>query len=124
MLTAKQEAFARNIALEDMNYSDAYRSAYNTSGMTDKTVNEKASKLKDSDKIRTRIAELREASVTPKVISRTKREERLSELAVDEDPNVAMKAIDLLNKMQGVYVQKVEADVNNKVNITIELSDD
>ena len=107
-----------------MNYSDAYRSAYNTSGMTDKTVNEKASKLKDSDKIRTRIAELREASVTPKVISRTKREERLSELAVDEDPNVAMKAIDLLNKMQGVYVQKVEADVNNKVNITIELSDD
>ena len=124
MLTAKQEAFARNIALEDMNYSDAYRSAYNTSGMTDKTVNEKASKLKDSDKIRTRIAELREASVTPKVISRTKREERLSELAVDEDPNVAMKAIDLLNKMQGVYVQKVEANVNNKVNITIELSDD
>ena len=124
MLTAKQELFARNIALEDMNYSDAYRSAYNTSGMTDKTVNEKASKLKDSDKIRTRIAELREASVTPKVISRTKREERLSELAVDEDPNVAMKAIDLLNKMQGVYVQKVEANVDSTVNINIELSDD
>jgi hypothetical protein len=34
-----------------------------------------------------------------------------------------MKAIDLLNKMDGEYTTKVVADVNNEVNITVELVD-
>jgi hypothetical protein len=35
-----------------------------------------------------------------------------------------LNAIDLMNKMQGEYVQKVEAEVTNAVNINIELSED
>lgn len=124
MLTEKQEKFVQSIVLEGMNYSDAYRSAYNTDRMSDKTVNEKASLLKDEDKIKARILELRKETITPKVMSAQKRKERLTELADSEDPNVAMKAIDLLNKMDGEYVQKVEAAVTNAVNINIELSDD
>jgi phage terminase small subunit len=57
-------------------------------------------------------------------MSAKKRAERLTEFIASEDPNVAMKAIDLLNKMTGEYIQRVEADVTNEVIINIELSDD
>ena len=123
-LTAQQEKFAQAIALEDMNQADAYRSAYDTSRMGDDTIYVKASELANKDKVAVRIAELRKQAITPKVMSAQKRREKLTELARAEDPNVAMKAIDLLNKMDGEYVQKVEAAVTNAVNITIELSDD
>ena len=124
-LTSKQEKFAQSIALDGMNKSDAYRSAYDTSKMTDKTVNEKASLLASQDKVKTRILELQRETVTPKVMSAQKRREKLTDIAESaEDPNVAMKAIDLLNKMTGEYVQKVETEFKNAVNISIELSDD
>lgn len=126
MLTPKQEKFAQSVALENMNYSDAYRSAYNTVKMTDKTVNEKASLLKNEDKIKARIKELREASTTPKVITAQKRKEWLTEVVNDPnvDIRVRLQASDQLNRMEGEYVQKVEAEVTNAVNINIELSDD
>lgn len=126
MLTPKQEKFAQSIALENMNYSDAYRSAYNTERMTDKTVNEKASLLKDDDKIKARIKELREAATTPKVMTAQRRKEWLTEVVNDTnvDIRVRLQASDQLNRMEGEYVQKVEAEVTNAVNINIELSDD
>lgn len=126
MLTPKQEKFAQSVALENMNYSDAYRSAYNTERMTDKTVNEKASLLKDEDKIKARIKELREAATTPKVMTAQRRKEWLTEVVNDPkiDIRVRLQASDQLNRMEGEYVQKVEAEVTNAVNINIELSDD
>jgi phage terminase small subunit len=125
MLTPKQELFVKNIVFDGMNYSDAYRSAYNTNGMSDKTINEKASRLKDEDKIRARIEELRAEIDSPKIMTVTRRAEKLSEYAENaEDPNVAMKAIDLLNKMTGEYVQKVAAEVDTSYTINIELSDE
>ena len=124
MLTPKQEHFAKCIAFDGMNYSDAYRAAYNTKKMSDKTVNEKASLLKDNDKVWARIEELRAEIDTPKIMSATRRAEKLSELAESDDPIVQMKAIDLLNKMTGEYVQKVVADVDTDFTINIELSDE
>ena len=126
MLTPKQEKFAQSIALENMNYSDAYRSAYNTERMTDKTVNEKASLLKDEGKIKARIKELREAATTPKVMTAQRRKEWLTEVVNDPkiDIRVRLQASDQLNRMEGEYIQKVEAEVTNAVNINIELSDD
>ena len=125
MLTPKQEQFAKAIALDGMSYSDAYRSAYDTSSMSDKTVNEKASLMKDKDKIRTRIKELREQIDTPKIMSAQKRKEWLTEVINDPDIdiNARLKASDQLNKMDGEYVQKVETEFKNAVNISIELSD-
>lgn len=126
MLTPKQEQFAQAIALEGMSYSDAYRSAYDIKKMSDKTVNEKASRLKDEDKIRARIKELRNEVDTPKIISAQKRKEWLT--AVINDPevdiNARLRASDQLNKMEGEYVQKVETELKNAVSIHIELSDD
>ena len=126
MLTPQQEKFAQAVALDGMNYTEAYRSAYNTSGMSDKTVNEKASLLKDKDKIRARIKELRDEVNTPKIMSAQKRKERLTEIIDDPDIdiNAKLKAIDLLNKMDGEYVQKVQAEVQAETTIHIELVDD
>lgn len=126
MLTPKQERFAQAIALDGLNYTDAYKAAYNTDNMSDKTVNEKASLLKDNDKVRARINELREESMSPKVMSAKKRKERLTEIIDDPDIdiNAKLKAIDLLNKMDGEYVQKIAAEVQTETTINIELVDD
>ena len=126
MLTPKQEQFAKAIALDGMSYSDAYRSAYDASKMSDKTVNEKASRLKDEDKIRARVKELRAEVDTPKIISAQKRKEWLTQVINDPevDINARLRASDQLNKMEGEYVQKVETELKNAVSIHIELSDD
>lgn len=126
MLTEKQEKFVQSIVLEGMNYSDAYRSAYNTERMTDKTVNEKASILAKGDKITARMAELRKETITPKIMSAQKRQEWLTEVINDPDIdiNARLKASDQLNKMQGEYVQKVEADVKQEFTINVELVDE
>lgn len=123
MLTAKQEKFVKNI-IDGMSQADAYRNSYDASRMTDKSVWEKASALMNNVKVTARLTELREQIANESIMSAKKRAERLTEFANDGDPNVAMKAIDLLNKMTGEYVQKVEAEVTNAVNINIELSDD
>jgi phage terminase small subunit len=114
MLTPKQELFAQSIALEDMNKSDAYRSAYDTKKMSDKTINEKASLLASQDKVRARIKELREQVVSPKIISAQKRKEWLTQVIQSEDESTSdkLRAIDLMNKMDGEYVTKVEGNLN------------
>lgn len=40
-----------------------------------------------------------------------------------ENTGDRLKALDLLNKMSGEYVQKVQAEVESDINITVELSD-
>jgi phage terminase small subunit len=117
MLTPKQENFAKAIAYENMNYSDAYRSAYNTGKMSDNAIWVEASKLAQNPKVALRIKELIKSMDSPKIMNATKRREKLSELADSEDPNVVMKAIDLLNKMDGEYTQKVVADVSYEDNL-------
>jgi phage terminase small subunit len=125
-LTAQQEKFAQAIALEDMNQADAYRSAYNTSRMTDKSIWEKASELAANVKVRSRVAELRKMAMTPKVMNAQERRETLTDIAKNPEASLTdrMKAIDLLNKMDGEYVQKVEAQVQTETTINIELVDD
>lgn len=124
MLTDQQENFARAIALEGMNQSDAYRACYNTETDRQATVWDAASKLASHPEVAQRIAELRGETAAPQIMSAIQRREKLTELANSEDPNVAMKAIDLLNKMDGEYVQKVQAEVKGETTINIELVDD
>lgn len=126
MLTPKQEAFAQAIALEQMNQSDAYRSAYSCKRMSDKSIWENASRLMADVKVTARIKELRDASTTPKVITAQKRKEWLTEVINDSeaDIRVRLQASDQLNRMEGAYIQKVETEFKNAVNISIELSDD
>ena len=126
MLTEKQERFAQAVALEGMTYSDAYRSAYDTKRMSNKTINEKASVLASEDKITARITELRENLVGKKIMTAQERMEWLTEVVKSKEETTSdkMKAIDIMNKMQGEYVQKVEADVKQEFTINVELVDD
>ena len=125
VLTAKQEQFAQSI-IKGMNQADAYRSAYNTSRMTDKTIHEKASRMANDGKVVARITELRGQISKENIMTAQKRLEWLTEAIQSEEVSVndKLKAIDIMNKMQGEYVQKVQAEVTNAVNINIELSDD
>lgn len=110
-LTAKEKLFVDNIVYKGMNYSNAYRNAYNTANMATSTVNEKASRLKD--KLRASIDKAREEADSPKIISVVRRKEKLSEIInTSEDIHEQMKAMDLLNKMEGVYVTKVDGGIS------------
>lgn len=126
MLTDKQEKFAQAVALEGMSLSDAYRSAYDTARMKDKTVNEKACVLAKQDNITARIDELRASVVSPKIMTAQERMEWLTELIGNANVGTTdrLRAIDIMNKMQGEYVQKVEANVQQEVTINVELVDD
>lgn len=126
MLTPKQEAFCKAIVYDGMSYSDAYRTAYNAEKMTDKSINEKASRLKDEVKISARIKELRVEMDSPRILSAQKRLEWLSQLIESEEETTTdkLRAVDLMNKMQGEYVQKVVADVDTTYTINIELEGD
>jgi hypothetical protein len=112
--------------------------------MTDKTVDEKACILFADDKIRARYHELIERAANASVMTAQERLEFLTEIITgiqrehrvqytDEgereyeepaDLNTRLKAVDLMNKMQGEYTTKIEADVNSEVKITIDLVDD
>lgn len=143
MLTAKQEQFVQNI-MQGMSQADAYRSAYPKQRMSDKTVWEAASRLMKSDKVIARLDELRGQIATTNIMTAQERLEYLTRVVrgiekeketvvvdgkpVEVEMPVAIKtridAIDKMNKMTGEYVQKVQTEVTNAVNINIELSDD
>lgn len=124
MLTANQEAFVKNV-IEGMNQADAYRAAYPNNKMSDKTIWEAASRLMKNDKVLARLSELRNELAKPTIMSAQRRLEWLTEVINGEqDINAKLKAVDIMNKMQGEYVQKVEANVTNDVTINVELVDD
>ena len=57
MLTPKQEKFIQNI-ISGMSQREAYKNSYNAKKMADDTIDNKACKLFNSDKIRARYQEL------------------------------------------------------------------
>lgn len=125
MLTPKQEVFVQNI-IKGMSQADAYRSAYSTKNMSDKTIHEAASRLMADSKVSARVKELREQITAKTIMTAQKRLEWLTEQIAsnDVDVNAKLKAIDIMNKMQGEYVQKIAADVQTETTINIELVDD
>ena len=125
MLTAKQEAFVQNI-LQGMSQADAYRSAYPNQRMSDKTVWETASKLMANPKVITRLTELRDKLANERIMSAQKRMEWLTEVvkSVEASYSDKLKAVDIMNKMDGEYVQKIAAEVQAETTINIELVDD
>jgi phage terminase small subunit len=143
MLTAKQEKFAQCI-IEGKSQADAYRIAYPKQKCSNKTIWENASRIYNSTKVQARIKELRDQLAKPAIMSAQERLEYLTRVikgeqqeklvqvvngeVVEIDAPSALKtklnAIDIMNKMQGEYVQRVEADVKNDITISVELTDE
>lgn len=127
MLTAKQEEYAKNI-VEGMNQADAYRSAYDAENMSDNAIYREASLLADNPKVAQRIADLRNQLAKPTIMTAQERLEWLTMLVKTGGTyNLSsdkIRAIDIMNKMTGEYVQRIEADVKSDITINIELCDD
>lgn len=135
MLTEKQEAFAQNIIM-GMSQADAYRNAYNTKKMSDKTVWENASRLINNSKVKARVNELRAQVANKAIMTAEERLKFLSKVINGEECEVAyaqdaegnqieikqppslktrLNAIDIMNKMQGEYVTKVVGNMDAKL---------
>ena len=115
MLTDKQEQFAKAI-VEGMNQADAYRSAYSCKNMSDNAIYVNASKLASDAKVALRIKELRDELAKPTIKTAQERMEWLSRIMDSDKESTAdkLKASDQLNKMEGLYVQKISGDIKLK----------
>jgi hypothetical protein len=113
---ARHERFAQGIA-QGLSQRKAYREAFpNSKRWKDETVDSKASALAKNDKVLARVNELKNESSSKAIKTAIERKEWLSSIIDDEaeDTTTKLKACDLLNKMDGEYVTKVEADVKVK----------
>lgn len=130
-LNVKQEKFIQNI-VKGMSQREAYKNAYKAK-YSEKSIDEKACVLFNSEKVQERYKELMNRLQDKSIMSAKERMVWLSnvingEVKTHADTEAYMtdkiKALDILNKMSGEYITKVEADVNNEISINIELSDD
>jgi hypothetical protein len=113
MLTPKQETFACKI-VEGMTQADAYRAAYSTAKMSDKTIWENASRLMADSKVQARVAELRAQIASKSIMTAQERLIWLSEIirSEEESTDTKLKASDQMNKMQAAYITKIDGNFN------------
>lgn len=116
MLTAKQEQFVQGI-ITGLSQADAYRAAYSCKKMSDKTIWENASRLMADTKVAARVSELRNEIAKSSIMTAQERLEWLTGLINNDecDINSKLKAVDIMNKMQGEYVTRVTGDVSVKL---------
>lgn len=136
MLTVKEEKYVQNL-LKGMSQREAYKNSYNASNMKDKTIDERACVLFKKDKIKTRYQELIEKTAKKTIISVQERKELLTKIAIGEEyeayssndgelyttpPKIEarMKALDILNKMDGQYIQEIKSNNNTIINMSEE----
>ena len=115
MLTAKQENFVE-LLTQGTNQTSAYRGAYETQKMSDKTVWEEASRLRRHPKVSTRILELEKEKEARRRLQAFSREERvlneLERIAFGEGPVAGkLKAMELLGKHIGFFTPQRETKV-------------
>ncbi len=126
-LTPKQERFIQNI-VSGMSQRQAYKDAYNAENMANDTIDNKACKLFNSDKIRARYEELIKMLDNKAILTAEERMIWLSDVIKGNIKHISyggngqvyeneayisdkLKAIDTLNKMSGEYITKVEGNI-------------
>lgn len=122
MLTIKQEKFIQNI-VQGMSQREAYKNSYNANNMKDSTIDKKASELFQKGEIRGRYEELLKKIEDKTIMTAEERQIWLSKVVKGDikitreyedeikeyEPYMSdrLKALDILNKMTGQYVEKV-----------------
>lgn len=117
LANVRHEKFAQGIA-SGKSQRNAYRAAFpNSMNWKDETVDSKASALAKTDKVLERVKELAVESTSEAVMSAKKRKEWLSKIMEDigEETKDRLKACDILNRMEGAYIEKVQVggQINN-----------
>lgn len=84
-----------------------------SAGYSEKTAAQAGSRLLKNVKVQQYLKELANDANRKQIITIERRQEILSHVAMDEeaDTNARIRAIDVLNKMDGVYIAKVEVNV-------------
>lgn len=136
MLTPKQEKYVQNL-IKGMSQRQAYRDAYPDDKSSDETIDKNACKLFHDSKIISRYKELLDKTQEQTIMTAIERKKWLTEVIKDiqreecnvktpdgeeiqvglknADLNTKMKAMDILNKMDGEYKTILEGDVSVKL---------
>lgn len=123
-LTKKEKAFCEYYVLESESATGAYQKAYDCAY---NTANAQGCKMLRKPRIREYIDALQQEAFEMACISAEKVALKLSEIAFapkgDEDYNASaqLKALDLLQKQMGLQKQKLEADIDGKTEINIQI---
>lgn len=116
-ITPKQDKFCRNI-VSGMSLVDAYQDAYDTNG-TNGTMRAEASRLMMKEEIQDRIKTLQKPVIEAIQSTSLTDYEKLKKLAIERlqlaidrnDDTIAIKYMDIINKMIGSYV-----NINHNIN--------
>lgn len=115
---ARHEKFAQGIA-SGLSQRKAYRAAFpNSAKWKDTTVDNRASELAKTSEVLGRLGELAQKASNDAIMDAAERKEWLTHIikSATEETKDKLKAVDLLNRMDGTYITKVEVDAN--VNVT------
>jgi hypothetical protein len=118
-LTAKQEAFAQAVA-GGMTQADAYRSAYDCEGSTDKTIIEEACRVMADRNVSARVDDLKEAIAIAAIWTRLDSVQTLAEIAKGGEAraNEKVSAIKELNAMHG-FNAPTKIDVSGTIQVNV-----
>lgn len=113
-LTAKQEAYAIEYMLNGKVIIDAYRHAYDVDKeRKDNAIYVDAYRVHTNPKVSLKIHQLEMAEYKGAILSITERKELLTKWAKEGSD----KAVDLLNKMEAVYVDKQEINHSGQLQV-------
>lgn len=122
---AKKERYVQNL-ISGMTQRKAYRDAYPSSRKwKDKTVDNRASELL-SGEVLGRYEEILDEQKKQALMSRYDKRKMLAEIALDvsNEPGDRMKAIDIDNRMEGEYTQKVDLFGDMDLSIKIDYGEE
>lgn len=120
-LTERQKRFAEYYA----QCGNTVQSAI-SAGYSEKYANSDACKILENPRVAEYIRQLTEKAQESRIMTAKERQITLSDIAkeTEYEPSDRIKAIDVLNKMTGEYLVKVEADVETDLNIHIDYGDE
>lgn len=120
MLSPKQEAFCMGYA-KSGNATQAYKDA-GYRPRNDDIAAAAATRMLRNVKVAARIAEISAQIESHKIMDVEEMQQRLTAFArmeTTDSEGIAIKAMDLLGKMQGVYLQRQEIDINGSIPVVI-----
>jgi len=110
-LTEKQELFAIEYVLNGGIAAEAYRKVYDSKTDSDSSIYVQAHDVLHNSKVALRIHELQMQEYSPHILTIEERKKLLTKWAKEGDG----KSIDMLNKMEGIYTEKLEVRATQEV---------
>ena len=106
-LNARQKAFCEYYVASGNATESAIKAGY-----SEKYTNKNVSKIRQNTAVQEYIKELQEKAKTSRIMTAVERREFLTEVIKNGNEKVQdrLKALDILNKMTGEYIQKVEVN--------------